>query len=117
MVLNQPWTELSCGQAQRVSIAIAIALKPSVLLLDEPTSNLDSESIRRVENLIKHQSELAVIWVTHDPGQAIRLGSRILELPFGTVSASLPFADTGLSEHDSESIISPSEKLNTTTTK
>lgn len=85
-VLNQPWSELSGGQAQRVQIAIAIALNPLFLLLDEPTSALDSESTRRVERTLK-SSGAALIWVSHDPLQPVRVGGKVLDLPAGILSA------------------------------
>jgi ATPase subunit of ABC transporter with duplicated ATPase domains len=51
-----------------VQLAIAVALRPWVLLLDEPTSSLDSESARRVERVLKNCGA-ALIWVSHDPAQ------------------------------------------------
>ena len=56
------------GQAQRVQLAIAVALRPWVLLVDEPTSSLDSESAKRVERVLKSCSA-ALVWVSHDPAQ------------------------------------------------
>lgn len=85
-VLLQPWTELSGGQAQRCHLAIAIALAPSVLLLDEPTASLDPESARRVERVLKNCGA-TLLWVTHDPHQPARVGGRILNLPLGNLSA------------------------------
>ena len=61
--------EISMGQAQRVSLARALATKPEVLLMDEPFSNLDIISKTKVRNLIKSvQSELSIttLLVTHD---------------------------------------------------
>lgn len=87
-VLNQPWVELSGGQAQRVALAIAIALKPLVLLLDEPTSALDADSTRRVEAVLRGCGA-ALVWVSHDPQQPGRVGGRVLNLPLGNESAAL----------------------------
>lgn len=84
-VLHQPWSELSGGQAQRVQIAIAVALSPQFLLLDEPTSALDVDSARRVELVLK-QCGSGLVWVSHDPNQPGRVGGRILELPSGLLS-------------------------------
>lgn len=85
-VLLQPWTELSGGQAQRVQLAIAVALRPAFLLLDEPTSSLDVESARRVERVLKGCGA-GLVWVSHDPGQPGRVGGKVLDLPGGIESA------------------------------
>jgi ABC-type iron transport system FetAB ATPase subunit len=100
-VLNQPWSELSGGQAQRVQIAIAVALCPSVLLLDEPTSSLDVDSARKVERLLKNCGA-ALIWVSHDPHQPARVGGRVLELPGGIESIAVtPPASPALAQPSS----------------
>jgi len=101
-VLNQRWAELSDGQAQRVVVAIAVALNPTVLLLDEPTSHCDSHSARRVEEVIK-RCDSAVIWATHSIEQANRLGGRILELPFGTHTSPSVYVETVQSEETDHS--------------
>lgn len=83
--LHQPFHSLSGGQAQRVHLAIAVALGPSFLLLDEPTSALDGESSRKVERLLK-QSGCGLIWVSHDRTQPARVGGRVLDLGTGVFS-------------------------------
>ena len=71
------------GQAQRVTLAICLALEPDILLLDEPTSALDHESAVRAEQVLK-DSGAGLIWVTHDDSQPGRVGGRVLNLPLGT---------------------------------
>ena len=71
--LNQSGSSLSGGQQQRLCIARGIAIKPEVLLLDEPCSALDPISTAKVEELIAElKSEYTVVIVTHNMQQAAR---------------------------------------------
>jgi phosphate transport system ATP-binding protein len=72
--LNSPASQLSGGQQQRLTIARALALKPKVLLMDEPTSMIDVVSAQKIENLIiELKKDLTVIIVSHNPHQAARV--------------------------------------------
>jgi putative ABC transport system ATP-binding protein len=82
-------TNLSGGEAQRVSFARTLANSPSVLLLDEPTSALDEESREGVEAVIRNtvvDSNLTCVLVTHDMSQAVRLAQSALVLDSGRVA-------------------------------
>jgi len=71
---------LSGGEVQRVAIARAIAIEPEVLLLDEPTANLDPVSTSRIEELIAdiiHRYHTTIIMATHDMSQGQRLADRV----------------------------------------
>lgn len=77
--------ELSGGQMQRVAVARALVARPSIILADEPTGNLDSHSSTEVLDLLRSLSEehgTAVVMVTHDQ-VAARYGSRELHLVDG----------------------------------
>src|SRR5713226_2439633 len=77
---------LSGGEAQRVSLARAIANSPAVLLMDEPTSALDEEAKEEVEALlvqIVKQNLLTCVMVSHDRAQAARLADRVMLLKGG----------------------------------
>ena len=73
----------STGEKQRLAIARLLAQQPKVLLLDEATASLDSDSVNAVESIIKsYASEFCVpvIWVSHDKQQIKRLMSRELKI-------------------------------------
>jgi ABC-type lipoprotein export system ATPase subunit len=80
-------SELSGGEAQRVAIARALAQRPDVLLCDEPTGRLDSDTATRVLDLIdalRAELGFALVLATHDPDVAARC-ERIVELLDGAV--------------------------------
>jgi putative ABC transport system ATP-binding protein len=77
---------LSGGEAQRVSLARALANTPEILLMDEPTSALDESSKLEVESLIREvirDSRLTCVIVTHDVAQAARMAGRAMVLSAG----------------------------------
>ncbi|WP_138501600.1 phosphate ABC transporter ATP-binding protein [Nostoc sp. PA-18-2419] len=72
--LHKSALELSGGQQQRLCIARALAVKPKVLLMDEPCSGLDPIGSMQIENLIQNlRSDLAIVIVTHNMQQVTRL--------------------------------------------
>jgi len=76
--LDDRATELSGGQKQRLAIARAIALRPEILLMDEPTSSLDPSSTARIESLIIRLKEnYTIVLVTHLIQQAARVADYI----------------------------------------
>ncbi len=79
---------LSGGEAQRVALARAIVLRPDVLLLDEPTANLDPYNVGLIEGIVKRinqRYQTTVVLVTHNVFQARRLASRVAFLLDGKV--------------------------------
>jgi putative ABC transport system ATP-binding protein len=86
--------ELSGGQQQRVGLARALVGDPGILLADEPTGQLDSETGATIMNLIAgfvHQRGMAAIVATHDPAMVAR-ADRVIELHDGRLSAAAPGA-------------------------
>jgi putative ABC transport system ATP-binding protein len=74
-------SQLSGGEQQRVAIARALAAEPAMLLADEPTGNLDSQSGEEVLDLLARlhaERGVAVVVVTHDPGVATRFGRTVM---------------------------------------
>lgn len=77
--LDKSAFELSGGQQQRLSIARSIAIKPKVLLLDEPCSSLDIRNTEKIERLLVDlKDEITIIIVTHNLQQAKRISDNTL---------------------------------------
>ncbi|MCY3414415.1 MAG: ABC transporter ATP-binding protein [Candidatus Heimdallarchaeota archaeon] len=80
-------TKISGGQAQRAAIARALINQPKLILADEPTGNLDSESTETVYNLLRSLNEqynTTFVVITHDPGVAEKT-DRIIEVKDGNI--------------------------------
>jgi putative ABC transport system ATP-binding protein len=83
-------SNLSGGEAQRVSLARALANSPETLLLDEPTSALDEVSGRAIEELVLgiiHERQMTCVIITHDMLQAARIADRAMVLEGGNMVA------------------------------
>lgn len=77
---------LSSGERQRLAVLRVLANQPKVLLLDEPTANLDAGNAERIEALIadyQRTNQAAVLWVSHDPDQIARVSQRQLRIESG----------------------------------
>lgn len=84
--LKMPATRLSGGQQQRLCIARAVALRPEVILMDEPCSALDPISTLKIEELIVHLKEkYTIVIVTHNMQQAQRIADRTVFMYLGEV--------------------------------
>lgn len=85
---NRKINELSGGQKQRVAIARALIKNPKLILADEPTGALDSETGNNIYKLLKKLSdERLIIVVTHDKESAEKFGDRIIELKDGQIQS------------------------------
>lgn len=85
--INKKPNQLSGGQMQRVAIAIALINNPDILLADEPTGVLDSETSIQIMNLLKEiAKDKLVILVTHNPELAEKYSTRIINLKDGKIT-------------------------------
>ena len=87
-VLDRYPSQISGGQQQRVALARALAVKPQVLLLDEPLSNLDSKlriEMRENIRIIHQKTKLTIVYVTHDQKEALAIGSHITVINEGEI--------------------------------
>src|SRR5207244_4026207 len=90
---SRPSRELSIGEMQMVALARALVLEPEVLLLDEPTANLDPARVGLVEAVVRNfraRSGCTIIWATHNLFQAKRVADRVALLLDGRLVETAP---------------------------
>jgi tungstate transport system ATP-binding protein len=92
---DRPARRLSGGEQQRLALARALARDPEVLLLDEPTANLDPAATKAVEDIVQRtaQGGVKVVMATHDLGQARRLAGDVVFLAKGSLIEHAPAAE------------------------
>ena len=86
---NRRVNQLSGGQRQRVALARAIAIRPGILLLDEPLTALDAalrDRLRGELNRLLRALGITTIYVTHDQAEAMELGDRIVVMQKGSIA-------------------------------
>ena len=84
---ERPPHHLSFGQRRRVALATVLAMEPEILILDEPSSNLDPASRRELADILK-SLDLTILMVSHDLAYALELCPRALLMNDGTIVAS-----------------------------
>ncbi|WP_037897500.1 energy-coupling factor ABC transporter ATP-binding protein [Streptomyces sp. NRRL S-920] len=89
---DRPPHHLSFGQRRRVAVATVLAMEPEILVLDEPSSNLDPASRRELADILR-SLDVTVLMVTHDLPYAMELCPRALILSGGTIVADGPTGD------------------------
>jgi iron(III) transport system ATP-binding protein len=85
---ERPATKLSGGQQQRLALARALALRPKLLLLDEPLSNLDAslrELMRTELRRLQRQVGVTTLYVTHDQAEALSMSNRVAVMENGRI--------------------------------
>lgn len=111
--LNKKPNQMSGGQMQRVAIARALVNNPDILLADEPTGALDSETSVQIMQLLKEiANDRLVIMVTHNPDLAKEYSTRIIKLLDGNViDDTMPFNSDEVEEIDKRTVKKPSMSL------
>jgi len=89
---DRPPHHLSFGQRRRVAVATVLAMRPEILVLDEPSSNLDPASRRELADILR-SLDITVLMVTHDLPYALELCPRSLILSGGVIVADGPTRD------------------------
>jgi cobalt/nickel transport system ATP-binding protein len=89
---GRPPHHLSFGQRRRVAVATVLAMEPEILILDEPSSNLDPASRRELAEIVTGL-DITILMVTHDLPYALQLCPRALIMNGGVISADGPTAE------------------------
>ena len=89
---DRPPHHLSYGQRRRVAVATVLAMQPEILVLDEPSSNLDPASRRELADILL-SLDITILMVTHDLPYALELCPRSVVLSDGTIVADGPTGD------------------------
>ncbi|MDN5797327.1 MAG: energy-coupling factor ABC transporter ATP-binding protein [Intrasporangium sp.] len=89
---DRPPHHLSYGQRRRVAVATVLAMEPEILVLDEPSSNLDPASRRELVDIVR-SLDVTVLMVTHDLPYALELCDRAVILSDGVIAADGPIRD------------------------
>jgi cobalt/nickel transport system ATP-binding protein len=89
---GRPPHHLSFGQRRRVAVATVLAMEPEILILDEPSSNLDPASRRELAEIVTGL-DVTILMVTHDLPYALQLCPRSLIMNGGTITADGPTAE------------------------
>jgi cobalt/nickel transport system ATP-binding protein len=89
---GRPPHHLSFGQRRRVAVATVLAMEPDILILDEPSSNLDPASRRELAEIVTGL-DVTILMVTHDLPYALQLCPRALVMNRGTITADGPTAE------------------------
>jgi cobalt/nickel transport system ATP-binding protein len=89
---GRPPHHLSFGQRRRVAVATVLAMEPDILILDEPSSNLDPASRRELAEIVTGL-DVTILMVTHDLPYALQLCPRALVMNGGTITADGPTAE------------------------
>lgn len=96
---KRPFSDLSGGERQRVLVARALASEPELLLLDEPTANIDlSVEAQLIETLVKLRQRMTILMVTHDLDLVSSLGDSILCVNHRVHRHSLPLSGETIKE-------------------
>jgi cobalt/nickel transport system ATP-binding protein len=90
-VAGRPPHHLSFGQRRRVAVATVLAMEPSILVLDEPSSNLDPAARRELADIVA-RLDLTILMVTHDLPYALELCERAVVMDEGVIVADGPTA-------------------------